>query len=114
MITLLDTVIDERTTPAGLDRIRRNHADAIREMQQTSGISARKIKDVVLVDGVPTPIPHGLGRPAFVTHTPPRGAAAAGRIDEIRDGSHDRNQYVVLRAIGYGGPITVDVKVEPL
>ncbi|HSN26169.1 MAG TPA: hypothetical protein VLT45_07780 [Kofleriaceae bacterium] len=104
--------IDERTTPADAERIRRNIYDAVRELQLLPAASARRIEGVELVDGKPTPIAHGLGRRAFVTPSPPRGAAAAGRIDEIRDGSYNPAEYVVLKATGYGATITVDLEVK--
>ncbi len=110
MIQLLTTVIDERTKPQDLERIRRNQADAIRELQ---GVRvARFIYDVVLEDGVPTPVAHGLGRRVFVTPSPVRGAVTSGHISEIRDGSHSPSQYVVLEANGYGADVTVDLRVE--
>lgn len=84
--------------------------ECIRELQ--TGL-ARVIADVVLEDGVEHPIAHRLGRkPSFVTTSPPRGAIATGRIEEIRSGAHDRSQVVVLKATGWGGTVTVDVEAR--
>lgn len=112
MIALLRTTIDERTSPQDLERIRQNVTDALRELQQAPAARARIIRDIALADGVATPIAHGLGRPAFVTHSPPRGATATGRIEEVRDGSHDRTKYVVLKATGFVATITIDLEVK--
>lgn len=110
MITLLAIrLVDE-----ALERVRRNHHDAISELQRTKGVQARYVLDVELEDGIATPVFHGLGRPAFATHAPPRGPSATGRIEEIRDGSYDRSKYVVLKATGYGATVTVDLEVKPL
>lgn len=109
MIQLLDIAIDERTSPKDLERIRRNVAAAIRELQLQP--SATIIRDVVLADGITTPIAHRRGRPVTVTISPPRGASTTGRVDEVRDTVHDRSQYVVLKASGWGASITVDVVV---
>lgn len=108
MIALLGITIDERTRPQELERIRRNLVDAVRELQRQS--FPRVIKaDLTLADGIPTAIPHGLGRRASVWTSPPRGAVSTGRIEEVRDGSHDAAKYVVLKATGWGASITVDV-----
>lgn len=108
VIALLSTPIDERTTPAELERIRRNLVDVARELQGQRVLRVVK-EDLVLADGVATPIAHGLGRRAFVLLSPVRGATATGRIEEIRDGSHDSTKFAVLKATGFGGPVTVDV-----
>ena len=113
MITLLTTPIDERTTPAELERVRRNLVDAIRELQIGAFAQATTIKNVELADGVPTPVAHKLGLPAFVVLSPPRGASTSGRITEVR-GTHNPAHYVVLQADGWGATITVDLKAVPL
>ncbi len=113
MTPILDLAIDERTTPSVLERIRRNLATAVRELQRLWSATAKVAKtDLVLADGIPTAIPHGLGRKAFVWVSPPRGASSSGRIEEVRDGAYDPTKYVVIKATGYGGPITVDVAVS--
>lgn len=112
MIRLSDTTIDDRTTPQDLERIRRDVFAALRELQKIPAAQERILASVTLVDGVPTPIPHGLGRPAvWVKESCVRGAVSNGRIDEIRDGKNDRAKYVTLKATGYGATITVDVRV---
>jgi hypothetical protein len=111
MIPLLSTDLARDQRPGDLERVRRNHHDAIAELQKLPLAGARILRDIVMVDGAVTPIAHGLGRPAFVLASPPRGGVTAGRIEEIRDGSHDRNRYAVLKASGWGASITVDVLV---
>jgi hypothetical protein len=114
MITLLTTKIDERTTPAELESIRRNLADALRELQGSTFARVTTVKDVALADGVSTPIPHRLGVAAFAIPSPVRGASTSGRIEEVRDTQYDRSLFIVLRATGYGATVTVDVKAVPL
>jgi hypothetical protein len=110
MIALLPVKLADEPT----ERVRRNHHDAIAEQQRLPSARARFIKDVALADGIATPIAHGLGQPAFVTHSPPRGPSTSGRIEEVRDGTQDRAKYVVLMASGYGATVTVDLEVKPL
>ncbi len=112
MVSLLPIALDRDATPQQLERVRRNHHDAIAEIQRQRSVSSRIIENVTLADGAATPIPHGMGRKVFATHTPPRGAVTAGVITEVRDGSHDPTKYVVLQADGYGATITTDLKVE--
>lgn len=113
MTQLLTATIDERTSAKDLERIRRNLVDVIREEQARR---PKFIYDVELADGVNTPIAHKLGRPAFVTPAPVRGASSSGRIEEVRDTDvtriYPRSQFVVLKATGWGATITVDVKAE--
>lgn len=98
LVALLTALIDERTKPADLERIRRNIFEAIRELQLSPLAGAKKILNVALVDGVETPIPHGLGRRAVVLWSPPQSAAS---VQEVRGSSaHDPTQYVVLMAVG--------------
>lgn len=94
------------------DRVRRNHADRILELQQLPAASLKVVPDVSLADGVTTPVAHGLGRPAaWCQVSVPRGATAAGYLVEIRDGSLDRAKYVAIQANGYGATVVVDVAV---
>lgn len=97
---------------ADADRVRRNHAEAITELQATPAAGARVLRGVELADGIDTPVAHGLPRaPSFVTCSVPRGAIAAGYLEEVRSGTDRR--AVVLRATGYGATVTVDVLVLP-
>lgn len=113
MINLLTTRIDERTTPQQMEEIRRNIYDAIRELQLSPGARATIIKDVTLEDGKETTVPHGLGRRVTVWPTAIRGASTVGMIQEIRDLTGVRREdYVVLKASGYGATITVDLEVK--
>jgi len=94
------------------ERVRRSHAQAIKDLAALPSSSMKVIADVQLLDGVPTPVAHTLGRaPTFVRESAPRGAASSGRIDEIRDGTVDRSVYVLLKATGWGATIIVDVQV---
>lgn len=109
MIQLLGTVIDERTTPDELERIRRNMSDAIRELQL--GVLPRAIiKGIELPNGAPITITHKLGRSPIVFVSPPRNAVTTGgSIIEV--GGQPREQFVVLQADGWGATITVDLVV---
>lgn len=113
MIQLLDVLLPDQL----LERVRRNIVDSIRELQRQPFSSAKILSGsdgtgVLLLDGVPTPVAHGLGRiPSWVGVSCIRGAAGIGRVDEIRDGSVDRTRYVLLTAIGYGAPIRADLAV---
>lgn len=113
MTQLLTATIDERTSTKELEKIRRNLVDVLREEQARR---PKYVYDVELADGVNTPIAHRLGRPAFVTPSPVRGASSTGRIEEVRDSDvtriYPRAQFVVLKATGWGATITVDVKAE--
>lgn len=95
------------------ERVRREHHDAISEIQKKASVNSLTIADVQLVNAVTTPISHALGKaPTHVTPSAPRGATAAGYITEIRDGTVDRTKQIQLQANGFGATITVDVKVE--
>lgn len=112
MIALQNITIDERTTPQDLNRVLRNIVDALREQQSLPTANEKLIEDITLQDGVPTAIAHGLGRPArWMKESCVRGGTANGRIEEVRDGSVDRSKYVNLRAVGFGGPITIALRV---
>lgn len=111
MVQLQSITIDERTSPQDLERIRRNLVDALRELQQGPLAGAKFVTGIRLEDGKETPISHGLGRPALVFLSPPRGATANGSIIETRDGGPDRTKYFVLKASGWGATITVDAWV---
>jgi hypothetical protein len=101
-----------RLSDPDAERVRREHHDKIVEIQQKPAIGMAVIAGISLVDAVATPIAHGLGRvPIFVKASDPRGASATGRIEEIRDGSQNRQQVVVLKATGWGATIMIDVMV---
>lgn len=94
------------------ERVRQELVAAVRELQTLPASSLRVIRDVVLVDGAETPVAHGLGRPAsWVKESCPRNASTTGRVEEVRTGTGDRSKVVVLKATGWGAPITVDVCV---
>lgn len=97
-----------------VDDVTRDHAAKINELASLPAATMRVIPDVELADGIETPVAHKLGRvPTFVRESAPRGAIAAGRIDEVRDPAVtvDRSKYVVLKASGWGATITIDVQV---
>ena len=94
------------------DRSRRVTEDCIGELQGLPGSGIRVLKDISLADSVATPIAHKLGRPAqWVQASCVRGALNAGRIEETRSSSHNRQQVVVLTATGFGATVVVDVLV---
>ncbi len=92
--------------------VRREHERKIVELQGLPAAALTVIPNVTLADGVTTPIAHRLGRRALCWHSPPRGAASTGRIEELRaTGSADPAKFVVLKATGWGASIVVDVFV---
>lgn len=110
--TALRAPITGRLLDVDAERVRREHEAKILELQRLPAARMATVPDVRLVDAVATPIAHGLGHvPVWVAPSPPRGAASTGRIEEIRDGTHDRSQIVVLKATGWGATITIDLAV---
>jgi hypothetical protein len=92
------------------ERVRREHHDAIVELQSLPAAGMRVIEGVTLADGVTTPVAHGLGRlPVWICPSAPRNATSTGRIIEVRSGSYDRSKVVALQATGWGATITIDV-----
>lgn len=100
---------DIKLADVDAERVRRDHADAIRELQRALPVI---VKNVVLADSTATHVPNPLGRvPQAVTQSIVRGAiATAGRISETTDGV-DRTRTLVLTATGWGATITIDVLV---
>ncbi len=97
---------------AAAEAARRVTEECLREIQISPAAGARVIENVVLADGIVTPVAHKLGRtPVWVKESCVRGAVATGRIEEVRDGSHDRTRVVALKATGFGGPITIEMLV---
>jgi len=110
-------ILDAKLEDDNAERVRQSHAAAIREIQSAPVLSANIVKDVVLPNGSEVEVSHGLGRrPNFVSLGVVRGAAADGRIGEIR-GLHsggqpiDASRYICLQAVDYGATITLDVMV---
>ncbi len=92
--------------------VRLEHERKLVELQKLPAAALTVIPNVTLADGVATPIAHRLGRRAVCWHSPPRGAASTGRIEELRTaGSVDPTKFVVLSATGWGASIVVDVFV---
>lgn len=107
---LLPTATPQHADPI-VDRTRRTHGEAIKQLQGAPAVHATVIPDVALVDGKVTRVPHTLGRaPVFVSTSPPRGAVTAGVITEVRDGI-DRTRIVGLMAVGFGATIATDVEI---
>lgn len=102
-----------RLADADAERVRRSHAEAIRELQAVPIVGGSLVRDIELPDGVNVPVPHGLGRKAAVFISPAQfsGSATTGRIREVRSASYDPAKYVVLRASGWSETITVDAWV---
>lgn len=95
-----------------VDRVARDHARRIDDLGKLPASGMRVITGVELADGVETPVAHGLGRRAtYVRESCPQGAAATGRIEEVRTASYDADKFVVLKANGWGATITIDVQV---
>jgi hypothetical protein len=104
----LDRRLDDQTA----EQVRRSHAEAIREWQASAAAGLRVVRNIALVDGVPTPIAHGLGRtPLWAAPSAVRGASSTGRIDDVTGGSDDRAKVVTLKATGFGATITIDLAV---
>jgi hypothetical protein len=100
---------DIKLADKGAERVRQSHAEAIRELQSLPLASAR-IFTVSLASGKVTAIAHGLGRaPRMVLLSAPRGATAAGYINELR--TDDRSQFVHLQANSFGATVEVEVMV---
>lgn len=105
-LQLISSVLSDDTA----ERVRRNHAEAIRELQLQPLVGAVVSANVELQDGIETPVAHRLGRiPQWVRESCPRGAATAGYVEVIANNTYDRTKYVVLKATGWGATITVDV-----
>jgi len=95
------------------DRVRRSHAEAIREIQARPALGMIVIPNVVLADNVRTTIAHGLGRaPSWIGPSVISGAATAGVIVEFVDGV-DRTKVIDIAAVFYGATITIDLLVVP-
>ena len=106
--------ISPRLEDPAVDRVMRDHTRLLVELSTLTTASAKVIPNVILVDATDTPVGHGLGRPPrWVQASCARGAAGltGGQVIEIRSGTADRNEFVVLRAVGFGATVTVDVLV---
>lgn len=103
--------LDVRLSEATAERVRRERDEALNELQRTPAASGRIIEGVELPDAVDVRVPHGLGRPARVFISPPRGGASnTGRItDRTEILGEDRTKYVVLRASGWSITLVVDI-----
>lgn len=101
------------------ERIRRNQNERIAQIQKSPGFAIKIIRDVTLEDGVPTPVPHGMGRAVSAVTTPPRRTGLGASTPLVRrvDGTFedtakaDPSQYVTLLASGWGAAVVVDVWV---
>lgn len=107
----LRPVVSPRLPDAQAEEARRVIVDAVRELQALPASSLTVVPNVELPDGALVSVAHKLGRPPlFASCSVPRDPTSTGRIEEVRDGT-DRKRVIVLRAIGYGATVTVDVVV---
>lgn len=105
--------ITSRLADPDAERARRELTTKIVELQTSPFAALEIIANVRLEDGVATPIPHKLGRPArWVRESCVRGASTAGLVQEVRSPKYDPASYVVLVASGYGATITCSVEVR--
>lgn len=99
------------------EAVRRSHARAIIELQSLPSLGGVVLQRVVLPDSVGVQIPHGLGRvPIGCWIGPPANASTSGVIQDYRSftpagNPNDMSQTLSLRAINFGGAITVDIWV---
>lgn len=102
-----------RLSDPDAEKVRQEHAQVLREITSHPVMQTKVIPDVSLPDATVVQVAHGLGRaPSIVKISTPRGAASAGYINELRDGtSGDRSKTIALKASGYGATITVDIEV---
>lgn len=105
--------VTTRLADKDAEAVRRNHEQRLVELQAQRFPVV--VRGVVLLSGIETEVPHGLGRiPDWVCPGAPMGAAAAGVIalfgDVHGNGTPiDRTKVIVLQAVGFGATITVDV-----
>lgn len=105
----MKTLISPQLPDQLLERVRQNHHDVIRELQQSPFAEGKIISNVLLPDSVATTLTHGLGRaPKWVSASCVREPSTSGIIEEIRTGV-DRTKFVVLKASGFGATVSVDV-----
>lgn len=110
--------VPPRIDDAKVDQVLRDQRRAIEDLAKLPGAGMHVVTGVQLADGIDTAVAHGLGRPpSFVGVSCPRGLTstalgATGRVVQISS-SVDRTKHVVLRAVGWGETIVVDVLVVP-
>lgn len=74
--------------------------------------SLEVIENVSLEDGVATPVPHKLGRPAkWARESCVTGAVTSGVVTRVTDTAYDQARYVVLQADGFGATVSCSVVV---
>ncbi len=97
-----------------VERALREQREALNRLATSPAGSMLVIHGVELADGVTTPVAHKLGRiPVAVLVSAVRGpVTTAGSVEEDRyTPATDRSRYVVLKAVGFGATVTVDVVV---
>ncbi len=95
-----------------VDRVLRDHTRLLTELSLLPMTFARIVPDVSLPDATNVPVKHGLGRePRWIGPSCARQGTGltGGQIVEVLDGSIDRRDMVVLRAVGFGATVTADV-----
>jgi len=104
--------IAPRVADPETDRVLRDHHRLLVELLALVMAGARIVPDVVLADATDTTVAHGLGRPArWVQASCARNGTTGGTVLEVRSGTVDRNEFVVLRAVGFGATVTLDLLV---
>ncbi len=98
-----------------IERAIEDHRKTIDKVAAQPGVGLAVLPDVVLLDGIATPVPHKMGKaPSAVSITAVRGQLTAGVVEDVRSASgFDRGKFITLKASGYGATITVDVLVVP-
>jgi hypothetical protein len=98
----------KRLADPELEQSRRETHEAIIELQGVAAHVGVVLPNVLLEDGVSTPVAHGLARvPVIIKQGIVRGAATAGVITELaRDA-----RTVTLQADGFGADIRVELEV---
>ena len=112
----ISTPAQPRQEDPKVERAFQDHKATIDKLADRPGVNMAILSDVVLYDGIETPVPHKLGKaPSAVSITAVRGQLTAGVVEDVRTltGTYDRAKFVTLKASGYGATITVDVLVVP-
>ncbi len=117
LVKRLTPPVARRLSDVDAEAVRRNHEQRIAELQAAPAASLAVVQNVVLPNGVGVSVSHGLGRiPNFVGPSAIRGASTSGLIQDfgatdLAGNPVDRTRVVWLRAINFGGDITVDLLV---
>ena len=97
-----------------IDRVVREHARVLNEVLDLPAAAMRVIAGVVLPDATDVAVAHRLGRPPrwhAASSARPGTGLTGGAVLEVRAAGVDPATHLVLRAVGFGATITVDVAV---